>query len=132
MRNFNEHTWGLSTSAISMNLFTVEPAELDSDTTAGAQALTDVAGIALLHQRAIGQRELLVTQLQGVLNDRLTIEQAKGVAAEQADISVGRAFALIRDYAHRRHLTLTDVAKRVVRHDLTIADLTSDIGATEP
>lgn len=106
-----------------MNLFTVSRGELDPDIVAGAQALTDVAAIALLHQRAMQQRELVVAQLQGVLNDRLAIEQAKGMVAEQADVSVGTAFELIRAYAQRYRQTITDIAKRIVERDPAVADV---------
>lgn len=109
-----------------MNLFTATPAELDADIVDSAQALTDVATIALLHHRAIRQRDLLVEQLQSALNHRLAVEQAKGVVAERADVSVGEAFAIIREYARLHHSTLTDIAIRVVRRDPGVDDVVCD------
>ena len=47
------------------------------------QALADVATIGLLQQRAIAHGEVLTEQLQGALNSRITIEQAKGAFAQR-------------------------------------------------
>jgi GAF domain-containing protein len=56
-----------------MNLFTATRGALDAELLAVGQALTDVASIGLLHDRAIRERELLTEQLQTTLNNRLTI-----------------------------------------------------------
>lgn len=104
-----------------MNLFTKSPGPLDPDLLELGQALTDVATIGLLHQRAMQQHELLTQQLQNALNSRLTIEQAKGALAERRDITTDDAFELMRTYARQNHFKLTDVAKAVVRQDPEIA-----------
>lgn len=78
------------------------------------QALADVAAIGLLQERAISRGELLVEQLQGALNSRIVIEQAKGVVAQANGVSVDEAFTLIRTYARNHNVRLTDLARRVV------------------
>ena len=106
-----------------MNLFSAARGDLDAEILGIAQALTDVATIGLLHERAIHQRELLTEQLQTALNSRLTIEQAKGVIAERASVSIGEAFELLRAYAHSHHQKLADLADAVVHHDPAVLDL---------
>jgi GAF domain-containing protein len=78
------------------------------------QALADVATIALLQERAIRRGEQLTEQLQGALNSRIVIEQAKGAIAQVRGITVDEAFEVIRGYARRRNLRLVDLAHTIV------------------
>ena len=82
------------------------------------QALADVAAIALLQERSIHHSELLTEQLQGALNSRIIIEQAKGVLANTHHTTPDQAFTLLRDYARRGNHRLLDIAITVVT-DLT-------------
>lgn len=78
------------------------------------QALADVAAIALLQERAVRRGEVLSEQLQGALNSRIVIEQAKGAVAQAHQISVDDAFARIRTYARGNNRRLTEVAHAIV------------------
>ncbi len=78
------------------------------------QALADVAAIGLLQERAIARGELLTEQLQGALNSRVIIEQAKGAIAQAHHIPVSDAFTLLRSHARRNNLRLSDLATTVV------------------
>jgi len=78
------------------------------------QALADVAAIGLLQERTIHRSEMLTEQLQGALNSRIVIEQAKGAMAQARGIGVDEAFALIRDFARARNRRLTDVANAIL------------------
>jgi len=78
------------------------------------QALADVATIGLLQARAIRRAEELTEQLQGALNSRIVIEQAKGVIAEARSVSVDDAFAIIRTYARSHNRRLIDLAHAIV------------------
>ncbi|WP_345514292.1 GAF and ANTAR domain-containing protein, partial [Phytohabitans houttuyneae] len=78
------------------------------------QALTDVAAIGLLQQRAISRGEILTEQLQGALNSRIVIEQAKGAIAQAHNVDVDVAFNLIRAYARRNNRRLNDVANLII------------------
>lgn len=86
------------------------------------QALADVASIGLLQERAIHRAEVLTEQLQGALNSRITIEQAKGAVAQARGVSVDEAFASIRGYARGHGRRLTDVARAIVT-DAAAVDL---------
>lgn len=78
------------------------------------QALTDVAAIGLLQERAIRRGEVLTEQLQGALNSRIVIEQAKGAIAQAHGVSVDAAFAALRGYARRSNRKLTDAAQEIL------------------
>jgi GAF domain-containing protein len=90
------------------------------------QALTDVAAIALLQERAVRRGEVLTEQLQGALNSRIIIEQAKGAIAQAHDISIDAAFTTLRGYSRRTNRKLTDVARAVLADPALIAALPHD------
>ncbi|GLY05059.1 GAF and ANTAR domain-containing protein [Actinoplanes sp. NBRC 101535] len=90
------------------------------------QALADVATIGLMQERAIRRSEALTEQLQGALNSRIIIEQAKGALAQVQDIGVDEAFRRIRAYARNHNRRLTEVA------ELVVTDLASLPGLTRP
>ena len=79
-----------------------------------ARALADVASVALIAERTITARELLADQLQGALNSRVLMEQAKGMLAERTGVTVDRAFVQMRDHARRSGRPLREVAADVV------------------
>ena len=87
------------------------------------QALADVASIGLIQERAIRRGEVLTEQLQGALNSRIVIEQAKGAVAQARGISVDDAFASLRSYARNHNRRLTDVAHMIVAKPATAEQL---------
>ncbi|WP_460492117.1 ANTAR domain-containing protein [Dactylosporangium cerinum] len=87
------------------------------------QALTDVAAIGLLQERTIRRGEILTEQLQGALNSRVVIEQAKGAMAQARGISVDEAFTVIRGYARRNNKRLSDVAHTIVTDPVGLASI---------
>lgn len=97
-----------------MNLFTTVPGELDPADLQVAQALADVATISILQERAIHHREVLTEQLQGALNSRIVIEQAKGRLAESANLGMDEAFHRLRGYARSRNMGLVRLARDLV------------------
>ncbi|HEY6647247.1 MAG TPA: GAF and ANTAR domain-containing protein [Mycobacterium sp.] len=88
------------------------------------QALADVASIGLIQERAIRRGEVLSEQLQGALNSRVVIEQAKGAVAQARGVSVDEAFVSIRSYARSNNRRLTDVAHTIVAGPATAEQLT--------
>jgi GAF domain-containing protein len=97
-----------------LNLFTDRAGRLDDDDVAVGQAMADVATIGLLHERNLHEQMVLAEQLQSALHSRVVVEQAKGVLAARAGISVAEAFTRMRSYARGKHLTLSAVASAVV------------------
>ena len=91
-----------------------------------AQALADVATIAILQSEAIRKAEVVTVQLQSALNSRIAIEQAKGVLAERGSIDMAEAFARLRSYARSRNRRLSEVATDLASGRLP-ADQIADI-----
>src|SRR4051794_23028471 len=97
-----------------LNLFrgTAEP--LGEDDERLAQALADVATIALLQRRETAQARRQAIQLQIALDSRVLIEQAKGVLAERLGVSPDDAFLALRREARNTNRKLPDLAHDVV------------------
>jgi GAF domain-containing protein len=113
-----------------MNLFTTGA---DIESLSGAdigpwavgQAFADVATIGILGERAAREHQLLAQQLQFALNSRVMIEQAKGMLAERGQMTVDRAFTVMRDFARRSNRKLATVAQAVIDGDPLVAGLAS-------
>ncbi|MEO5873866.1 MAG: GAF and ANTAR domain-containing protein [Streptosporangiaceae bacterium] len=115
-----------------MNLFRATPGELPADTIAVAQALADVATISLLTDRASRDGTQLVEELQAALNSRILLEQAKGVLGERANIEMGAAFTVMRDFARQHKWKLSDVALAVIDNAPAVSGLWTQAPATPP
>ena len=97
-----------------LNLFSDEASRLAEPGLVVGQALADVATISLLQTRAMEESRVLASQLQGALDSRVIIEQAKGMLAEHASVDLDTAFRFLRDYARSRSEYLSDVARALV------------------
>ncbi len=107
-----------------LNMFGTGTGALDPADVHVVQALADVATIGLLQERAIHRAEVLTEQLQGALNSRVVIEQAKGALAQTHGVDVDIAFERLRAYARRNNRRLSDVAHAVITEPDTIPALT--------
>jgi transcriptional regulator with GAF, ATPase, and Fis domain len=96
-----------------MNLFMVAPGGLDETGLRVGQALADVATIGLLQERNFRHQEALAEQLQGALNSRVAIEQAKGMLAQRLSLDMGQAFDLLRGQARAQNRRLAELAGAV-------------------
>lgn len=106
-----------------MNIFSPDTHELSAEDVNLTQALADAATIGILQERAIKHETDLATQLQGALNSRVVIEQAKGIVAERRQVDMDEAFALLRSYARSHRTQLSDVARAIIDHTLAPAEL---------
>jgi hypothetical protein len=106
--------------------------ELDDADTQIVQSLADVAVIGLLQERTIRRGEILTGQLQGALNSRIVIEQAKGVVAQARGVSPDEAFILIRDFARRNNRRLSEVTDTIVTALPALPDLGGEPASTTP
>ena len=106
-----------------LNVFGTDTGRMDATDIRIVQALADVATIGLLQQRAIQHGNDLTDQLQGALNTRIVIEQAKGMVAQARGITPDQAFDMLRRYCRRNSLGLTDVANRVISDVTSVPDL---------
>jgi transcriptional regulator with GAF, ATPase, and Fis domain len=101
-----------------MNLFRSHPGAMPEADLKVAQALADVATIGILSERAIHHRGVLVAQLQGALNSRIIIEQAKGVLVASGARDMDHAFSALRAHARSTSSRLSEVATELTNGTL--------------
>lgn len=97
-----------------LNLFMSEPVALSDAEIALAQALADVASIAIVQDMAMREAAVREGHLQHALNSRIVIEQAKGMIAERAGVDMDDAFSRLRAFARNNNRGLTGVAESLV------------------
>lgn len=106
-----------------LNLFRAGPGEMDPADLEAAQALADVATIAILQHRSILEAQVINDQLTHALNSRIVIEQAKGMVAERLNLDVERSFAVLRGHARNHNLRLADIAEAIIAGTLAASAL---------
>ena len=111
-----------------LNLFHVEPGEMPQPDVAAAQAMADVATIAILSHRAAREAQVVNEQLTVALNSRVVIEQAKGMVAERSGLTMEEAFSNLRNYARKHNLRLAGVAHDVIDGRLAVSALDPSSG----
>jgi len=97
-----------------LNLFHNEPGEMRRADVSAAQAMADVATIAILQHRATLEAQVINDQLNYALNSRVVIEQAKGMFAERAGVDLEDAFLRLRSHARNHNLRLVNVAQDMI------------------
>lgn len=102
-----------------LNLFSESQTPMSEEDVVVAQAFADLAAISILQNRAARDAQVLNEQLSSALTSRIVIEQAKGIIAERTGLDIDASFEVMRGYARKRSLRLTDVAGGVVDGSLT-------------
>jgi GAF domain-containing protein len=115
-----------------LNLLHIDPGEMRHADIAAAQAMADVATIAILQHRATLEAQVINEQLNHALTSRIVIEQAKGVIAEREGLSMEQAFSTLRTHARNHNLRLVDVARDVIDGTLAAATLDRPSPAHHP
>lgn len=108
-----------------LDLFSTETVDLTDEDLTVAQAMADLATIAILQDRATIDDRTLISQLQTALESRVLIEQAKGIVAHGAEVTMDEAFGRIRNHARSNNKRLREVAAAIVSGDLKLLHLTS-------
>lgn len=108
-----------------LNLFGRERGSLSEQDLRVGRALADTATIGILQERAIRQGEVLTEQLQTALNNRITIEQAKGVLAHAGGLEMGDAFEQLRSYSRSNSTKISEIAHLLVTGTLATEEIRS-------
>ncbi|MGH9091953.1 MAG: ANTAR domain-containing protein, partial [Acidimicrobiales bacterium] len=87
------------------------------------RTLAQGAAIGVVQARTLARARRLAEQLQGALDSRVAIEQAKGVLAERLAVPVEDAFSLMRRHARNHRRRLDTVAREVVHGTMSATDL---------
>ena len=101
-----------------LSLFHNTPGLLRGEDLALCQALADVATIGLVAEDAVRRGDVVIERRQTALADRVVIEQATGVIAEQVGLDAHEAYALLRDGSRGRNQSLHEVARQIVAREL--------------
>ena len=96
-----------------LNLLRSDPGSLQEADIAAAQALADIATIAIIQHQISIDAQTLNTQLSAALNTRIVIEQAKGKIAQATDSDMEQAFRQLRSHARNHNLRLADLASGI-------------------
>ena len=106
-----------------LNLFRTDQGPFQPSDVLAAQALADIATIAILQHSATLEAQVVNQQLSTALNSRIVIEQAKGMLAERAGIGMDQAFSQLRSYARNHNQRLIDVAQSFIDGTLATTKL---------
>lgn len=98
----------------SLNLFRDRVGPLPAGDRAVGKALTDIATVSLVQERALREANIARDQLQRALESRVVIEQAKGVIAHREQVDMDEAFSRLRTRARSSGRRLSVVAQEVV------------------
>jgi GAF domain-containing protein len=106
-----------------LNLFYTAKGAIDAVDQALVQAFADVATIGLLQRSTAQDAQIHLGQVQHALQSRIVIEQAKGIVAEQASMSVDDAFERLRAHSRHHNRPLRELARAVIAGEVSAADL---------
>ena len=109
-----------------LSLFSAEPEPRQPGEQQLTQAFADIAAIGSFEKRAAtGRSTRDRPKLQAALESRIVIEQAKGIIAQGAKISIDDAFTLLRAYARNHNCRLRETACDVIDGTLSTDAISS-------
>lgn len=108
-----------------LNIFWRHPQEFSDQTVGFARAVADLATIGLAFQDRVADAQSLALRLEDAAATRIMLEQAKGMLAVQAQVSMKEAFELMREYHQKTGLPLHSIATDVVSRTLRASDMSS-------
>ncbi|MGW4086590.1 GAF domain-containing protein [Streptomyces sp. NPDC004822] len=89
-----------------------------------AQALADSATLGLMHWSTEPARsDDVITRVQSVIAAKATLDIARGMLAQHADVSVAEAARLLNTYVTRGRYRLTDTAHALVARELDLSEV---------
>lgn len=97
-----------------LNLFDVVPRHWSDSDLARVGVLADVATSYVVNASRLQEERRMKEQLQHALDNRMIIEQAKGILADHHGISVDQAFTILRQHARRHNAQVRSVADAIV------------------
>ncbi|MEU3624300.1 ANTAR domain-containing protein [Amycolatopsis coloradensis] len=117
-----------------VTILTTEAAPLPVADLRMAIAFADAATIGMLNHRAIAGLTRTSEQLQGALDSRVIIEQAKGLVSARLEIDPADAFLVLRHFARSHNRRLSEVCDLLVSRRMTASDLVGSLPhrATRP
>ncbi|QXV63311.1 hypothetical protein CVV72_31295 [Amycolatopsis sp. TNS106] len=81
----------------------------------------------MLNHRAITGLTRTSEQLQGALDSRVIIEQAKGLVSARLEIDPSDAFRVLRHYARANNRRLSELCELLVDRHMSASDLVGSV-----
>lgn len=106
-----------------LNLFGSHTGHLSDADQQLANALAEIATVAILSSRAIRDGWALSAQLQTALDTRTVIEQAKGLIAHAGKLPIDETFTLLRVYGRAHSTRLSEIAQQLVAGTLPVDEV---------
>jgi GAF domain-containing protein len=105
-----------------INVYSAERKEWSDDDLDVLGVFADMATAYMERTAELAETRELAKQLQGALDSRVLIEQAKGMLANEHHITVDEAFRRIRGHSQDHNLKLLTVCRLVVNDGLKIPE----------
>jgi len=106
-----------------LNVLWSQPNAADERAEQAARALADLAALGLTSKAVPSEATFLAEQIHRTINARVTIEQAKGMLAEQDNSDMNTAYTLMRNYSKASDTHLVATAELVTRRKITAATM---------
>ncbi|WP_410666162.1 ANTAR domain-containing protein [Amycolatopsis sp. lyj-84] len=110
-----------------VTILTTEASSLPAADLRIAIAFADAAAIGMLNHRAIAGLTRTSEQLQGALDSRVIIEQAKGLVSARLEIDPTDAFLVLRHYARGHNRRISELCEQLVSRRMTVSDLVGSV-----
>ena len=106
-----------------LNVFWSSSHEITTSDLQAAQALANLAAVGLAQQAAPVNPRDLAEEVESAIHGRIAIEQAKGMLAVQAGITLEAAFELMSRFAQRNQMFVKNVARDVVERRIDASQM---------
>lgn len=103
-----------------INVYNAEPRVWDDDDLDVLGVFADMATAYLARTSKLAEARQLADQLQRALDSRVIVEQAKGIVANQHDVTVDEAFEMLRTHSRSNRIRLSQLADAVVNMGLRL------------
>jgi GAF domain-containing protein len=106
-----------------LNIFWKHPQEFSENTIAFAKAVADLAAIGFAYQDRLTDTQALALRIEDAAQTRIMMEQAKGMLAVQANVSMNEAFGLMLGHHKKTGRGLKSIAADVISRELQASDM---------
>jgi GAF domain-containing protein len=98
----------------SLNIYDDKVRDWNSDDDLTVQVLANMATAYVAHASQLDQANRINEQLQTALDNRVLIEQAKGILTGERNITLDEAFNVLRNHARSHNVSVGSIAHAVV------------------
>jgi hypothetical protein len=105
-----------------LTLYQTSAGHLSDQQHAGAQAVADIAMLAILNTQALAPGDSLSPDLEMLADYGAEVHQSSGMVSVQLGVGVGEALVRLRAHAFAKSRPLGDVAADVVAHRLRLEE----------